>query len=43
MQVACEAAAASHTVTSLTREEDCLDLYNQSLEGPPEETTKTAF
>jgi len=35
MQVACEAAAASRTVTLLTREEDCLDLYNQSLKDPP--------
>ena len=30
--LACEAAGAIRTVASLTREEDCCDLYSQSLE-----------
>ncbi|KIL62960.1 hypothetical protein M378DRAFT_80370 [Amanita muscaria Koide BX008] len=31
-QLACEAAGAIRTVASLTREEDCCNLYSQSLE-----------
>lgn len=33
-QLACEAAGAIRTVASLTREQDCLKLYSQSLETP---------
>lgn len=32
--LACEAAGAVRTVASLTREDDCLKLYSQSLEEP---------
>ncbi|KAF8526964.1 P-loop containing nucleoside triphosphate hydrolase protein [Hysterangium stoloniferum] len=41
-QVACEAAAAIKTVASLTREDDCLALYSQSLEVPLRESNRTA-
>lgn len=33
-QVACEAAGSIKTVASLTREDDCLQVYSKSLEGP---------
>jgi ATP-binding cassette subfamily B (MDR/TAP) protein 1 len=33
-QLACEAAGAIRTVASLTREDDCYQLYSKSLEGP---------
>lgn len=33
-QVACEAAGSIKTVASLTREDDCLQIYSKSLEGP---------
>lgn len=42
-QLACEAAAAIRTVASLTREDDCCDLYSQSLEEPLRQSNKTAF
>lgn len=42
-QLACEAAAAIRTVASLTREEDCYNLYSQSLEGPLERSNRTAI
>ncbi|KAF8442930.1 P-loop containing nucleoside triphosphate hydrolase protein [Boletus edulis BED1] len=32
--LACEATASIRTVASLTREEDCLRLYSESLDGP---------
>ncbi|KAG1728170.1 P-loop containing nucleoside triphosphate hydrolase protein [Suillus paluster] len=41
-QIACEAAAAIRTIASLTREEDCLNLYRTSLEGPVRKSTRTA-
>jgi ATP-binding cassette subfamily B (MDR/TAP) protein 1 len=41
-QIACEAVAAIRTVASLTREEDCLNLYRSSLEGPLRKSTRTA-
>ncbi|KAG2126824.1 ste6-like protein [Suillus clintonianus] len=42
-QVACEAAAAIRTVASLTREEQCLDLYKRCLEEPVRKSTRTAL
>ena len=33
-QIACEAAGAIRTVASLTREDDCLELYSESLDEP---------
>ncbi|KAI0061382.1 P-loop containing nucleoside triphosphate hydrolase protein [Artomyces pyxidatus] len=42
-QLACEAAGAIRTVASLTREDDCLDLYSASLEGPQKESARTAL
>ncbi|KAH9000914.1 P-loop containing nucleoside triphosphate hydrolase protein [Lactarius hatsudake] len=41
-QLACEAAASIRTVASLTREDDCLDLYSRSLEGPLRKSNRTA-
>ena len=42
-QLACEAAASIRTVASLTREEDCLRLYSESLEGPLRRSNKVAM
>ncbi|KAJ7095812.1 P-loop containing nucleoside triphosphate hydrolase protein [Mycena belliarum] len=42
-QIACEAAAAIRTVASLTRENECCDLYSRSLEGPLKESNRTAL
>ncbi|KAL0069818.1 hypothetical protein AAF712_003088 [Marasmius tenuissimus] len=42
-QLACEAAGSIRTVASLTREEDCLRLYSQSLEGPLKQSNRTAL
>jgi len=42
-QIACEAVAAIRTVSSLTREDDCLNLYRSSLEGPLRKSTRTAL
>ncbi|KIJ54732.1 hypothetical protein M422DRAFT_200639 [Sphaerobolus stellatus SS14] len=42
-QLACEAAAAIRTVASLTREEDCLRLYSESLEEPLKEARSSAM
>ncbi|KIM25827.1 hypothetical protein M408DRAFT_204802 [Serendipita vermifera MAFF 305830] len=42
-QLACEAAGAIKTVASLTREDDCLRLYSQSLEGPLKVSNRSAF
>ena len=33
-QLACEAVGAIRTVASLTREQNCCDIYSQSLEAP---------
>ncbi|KAJ7259510.1 P-loop containing nucleoside triphosphate hydrolase protein [Mycena haematopus] len=41
-QLACEAAAAIRTVASLTREDDCCDLYSKSLEEPLRRSNRTA-
>ena len=40
-QLACEAAASIRTVASLTREEDCLRLYSESLEEPLRNSNQT--
>lgn len=42
-QLACEAAAAIRTVASLTREEDCLAIYSESLEEPLRKSNRTAI
>ncbi|PVF95031.1 putative Leptomycin B resistance protein pmd1 [Serendipita vermifera] len=42
-QLACEAAGAIRTVASLTREEDCLNIYSKSLDGPLKESNRSAF
>ncbi|OAX42868.1 P-loop containing nucleoside triphosphate hydrolase protein [Rhizopogon vinicolor AM-OR11-026] len=42
-QLACEATAAIRTVASLTREEDCLELYSRSLEEPLQKSNRTAL
>ncbi|KAF9238097.1 P-loop containing nucleoside triphosphate hydrolase protein [Melanogaster broomeanus] len=41
-QLACEAVASIRTVASLTREEDCLNLYSTCLEEPLKKSNKTA-
>jgi ATP-binding cassette subfamily B (MDR/TAP) protein 1 len=42
-QLACEAAGSIRTVASLTREDDCCDLYSQSLEIPLQHSKTTAM
>ncbi|KAI9462777.1 P-loop containing nucleoside triphosphate hydrolase protein [Lactarius psammicola] len=42
-QLACEAAASIRTVASLTREDDCLELYSRSLEEPLRKSNRTAI
>ncbi|EIW81034.1 P-loop containing nucleoside triphosphate hydrolase protein [Coniophora puteana RWD-64-598 SS2] len=42
-QMACEAAGSIRTVASLTREDDCLRLYSESLEGPLRQSNRTAL
>lgn len=42
-QLACEAAGAIRTVASLTREEDCLRLYSESLEEPLRNSNRTSL
>jgi ATP-binding cassette subfamily B (MDR/TAP) protein 1 len=42
-RLACEAAGAIRTVASLTREDDCLELYSKSLEQPRRETNSTTL
>ncbi|KAJ7016642.1 P-loop containing nucleoside triphosphate hydrolase protein [Mycena alexandri] len=42
-QLACEAAASIRTVASLTRENDCCDLYSKSLEEPLRQSNRTAI
>jgi ATP-binding cassette subfamily B (MDR/TAP) protein 1 len=41
-QLACEAAASIRTVASLTREDDCVEIYSKSLEGPLRRSNRTA-
>nr|CDI56568.1 uncharacterized protein BN887_02363 [Melanopsichium pennsylvanicum 4] len=40
---ACEAAAAMRVVASLTREQDCLEIYRSELEAPSKISRNTAF
>jgi ATP-binding cassette subfamily B (MDR/TAP) protein 1 len=42
-QIACEAAGAIRTVASLTREDDCLELYSESLDVPLRNSNRTAI
>ena len=42
-QIACEAAGAIRTVASLTREEDCFNIYSRSLEEPLQRSNRTAI
>ncbi|KAL0565464.1 hypothetical protein V5O48_016559, partial [Marasmius crinis-equi] len=42
-QLACEAAGSIRTVASLTREEDCLQLYSSSLEEQLRKSNRTAL
>lgn len=42
-QTACEAAGSIRTVASLTREDDCLRIYSQSLEEPLRNSNRTAI
>ncbi|KAF7978444.1 hypothetical protein HWV62_632 [Athelia sp. TMB] len=41
-QLACEAAGAIRTVASLTREDECVRMYSESLEGPLRASNRTA-
>ena len=41
--LACEAAGSIRTIASLTRENDCLDIYSKSLEEPLERSSKTSI
>ena len=41
--LACEAAGSIRTVASLTREDDCLREYSQSLEGPLRKSNRSAI
>ncbi|CBQ71273.1 probable Leptomycin B resistance protein pmd1 [Sporisorium reilianum SRZ2] len=40
---ACEAAGAMRVVASLTREDDCLDMYRRELDAPSAISRNTAF
>ncbi|THH28698.1 hypothetical protein EUX98_g5479 [Antrodiella citrinella] len=42
-QLACEAAASIRTVASLTREEDCCNIYSESLEEPLRISNRSAI
>lgn len=42
-QLACEAAGAIRTVASLTREDNCCQLYSKSLEEPLRKSNRTAL
>ncbi|KAI6043528.1 P-loop containing nucleoside triphosphate hydrolase protein [Pisolithus marmoratus] len=42
-KLACEAAAGIRTVASLTREDDCLKLYSNSLDEPLRNSNRNAF
>lgn len=42
-QLACEAAGAIRTVASLTREDDCCDIYSKSLDGPLKISNRSAL
>ncbi|KAH7103350.1 multidrug resistance protein 1 [Auriculariales sp. MPI-PUGE-AT-0066] len=42
-QLACEAAGAIRTVASLVREDDCCNMYSQSLEQPLQTSNRTSL
>lgn len=42
-QLACEAAGAIKTVASLTREDDCSELYSKSLEEPLRNSNRSSL
>lgn len=42
-QIACEAAGAIRAVASLTREQDCLNLYSASLVEPLRRSNRAAL
>jgi len=42
-QLACEAAGSIRTVAALTKEDECLRLYSESLEQPLRTSSRTAI
>jgi ATP-binding cassette subfamily B (MDR/TAP) protein 1 len=42
-QIACEATGAIRTVASLTREDDCLQLYSESLDVPRRNSNRNSI
>lgn len=42
-QLACEAAGSIRTVASLTREDDCLEIYSRSLDLPLKKSNRNAI
>lgn len=42
-QIACEAASSIRTIVSLTREDECVKLYSDSLQGPLRRSNRTAL
>jgi len=42
-QLACEAAGSIRTVASLTREDECLRVYSNSLEEPLRKSNRASF
>ena len=42
-QLAAESAGAIRTISSLTREDDCLRMYSEALEGPEKKALKSAI
>ena len=42
-QLTCEAAASIRTVASLMREDDCLEIYSKSLQGPLRRSNRMAI
>ena len=41
--LACEAAGSIRTIASLTREDDCLQIYSKSLEEPLRRSNRTSI
>ena len=42
-QLAAESAGAIRTISSLTREDECLRMYSKALEGPEKKALKAAI
>jgi len=42
-QLACEAAGSIRTIASLTREDDCLEIYSKSLEEPLRRSNRSSI